>query len=114
MHGVAAEVAQEVVVFFQNNDVDSGARQQQRMHEARRTATGNTDLGSQNSGHERRSPPQAGGGIPSRIAARGRTPTASLRSASSPARVTPRPYPRSADSLAASRRTGQPEVGTLR
>jgi len=51
MHGVTAKVAQEVIVFFQNNNLDSGTGQQQRMYQARRTTTGNTDLGSQNAGH---------------------------------------------------------------
>ena len=52
MHGVAAEVAQEVVVFFQHSNFDPGAGQQQSVNQARGTATGNTDLGSQNSRHD--------------------------------------------------------------
>jgi hypothetical protein len=38
-------------VLFQDNDLDSGAGQQQSMNQARGTATDNTDLGSQNAGH---------------------------------------------------------------
>jgi hypothetical protein len=73
MYGVAAEVAQKVIVLFEDDNLDSGAGQQQSVNQARGTSAGNTDLGSQNSCHKRRS-------------------SASLRSASSPARVTPRHY----------------------
>jgi hypothetical protein len=48
MHGVAAKVAQEVVVLLQDNNLDPGAGKQQRVHQAGRTATGNTDLGLHN------------------------------------------------------------------
>ena len=51
MHSVAAEVAQKVVVLLQDNNLDSGTGQQQRVNQARRTTTGNTDLGSQDAGH---------------------------------------------------------------
>src|SRR5581483_12423929 len=51
MHGVTAEVAQEIVVLFQDDDLDPGAGQQQRMNQARGTATGNTDLGLQDLSH---------------------------------------------------------------
>ena len=52
MHGVTAEIAQEIVVLFQDDDLDPGAGQQQRMNQARGTATGNTDLGLQDLSHE--------------------------------------------------------------
>src|SRR5271166_1940399 len=45
MHGVAAEVAQEVVVFLQNHGLDTGAGKQESVNESGGTAAGNTDLG---------------------------------------------------------------------
>jgi hypothetical protein len=42
MDGVAAEVAQEIGVFFQHDDIDAGARKQQAQHHAGRTAPNNT------------------------------------------------------------------------
>lgn len=49
MHGVAAKVAQEVIVLFQDNNLDAGAGKQQRMDQAGGTTTGDTDLGLNNS-----------------------------------------------------------------
>jgi hypothetical protein len=50
VHGVAAEVAQEVVVFLQDDNLDAGAGEQEGVHEPGGTPTGYADLGSQ-SGH---------------------------------------------------------------
>ena len=41
MNGIAAEIAVEIRVFFQNNDVHSGAREQITSHHARRPAADN-------------------------------------------------------------------------
>ena len=38
MDGVAAEIAQEISVLLQHDDIDAGARQQQTQHHAGRTA----------------------------------------------------------------------------
>ena len=38
MHGVAAEIAQEIRVLFQHHDLDAGARQQKAQHHAGGTA----------------------------------------------------------------------------
>ena len=51
MHGVAAEVAQEVVVLLQDNNLDPGAGKQQRVNQAGGTATGNTNLSLEASCH---------------------------------------------------------------
>jgi hypothetical protein len=40
MHGVAAEVAQEVGVLLHHSDVDTAAGEQQSQHDSRRTASG--------------------------------------------------------------------------
>jgi hypothetical protein len=40
MNGIAAEVAQEVLVLFENENVDAGARQQHSEHHARWPAAG--------------------------------------------------------------------------
>ena len=40
MHGVAAEVAQEVGVLLHHGDVDAGAGEQQAQHDSRGTAAG--------------------------------------------------------------------------
>ena len=45
MNGVAAEIAVEIGVFFQNNDVHSGARQQKADHHARWPAADNEATG---------------------------------------------------------------------
>ena len=45
MNGVAAEIAVEIGVFFQNNDVHSGARQQKTGHYARWSAADNEAAG---------------------------------------------------------------------
>ena len=47
MYGVAAEVAQKVIVLFQHGDVDPGAGQQKSVHHARGPAAGDTHLGPQ-------------------------------------------------------------------
>jgi hypothetical protein len=46
MNSIAAEVAVEIGVFFQNNDLHSGARQEIAGHHARRSAADNeaTDM----------------------------------------------------------------------
>ena len=44
MNGVAAEVAQEVAVLLQHDDVDAGARQQKTEHHPGRPAAGNAAL----------------------------------------------------------------------
>ena len=44
MDGVAAEIAQEVAVLLQHDDVDAGARQQEAQHHARRPAAGDAAL----------------------------------------------------------------------
>jgi len=54
MHGVAAEIAEEVIVLLQDDNSDPGARKQQSMNKTRGTATGNTNLGSQNLRHSLR------------------------------------------------------------
>ncbi len=41
MNGVAAKVAEEIRVLFQNDNVDAGARQQKSQHDAGRPAAGN-------------------------------------------------------------------------
>jgi len=41
MNGIAAEVAVEIGVFFQNNDLHSGAREEIAGHHARRSAADN-------------------------------------------------------------------------
>ena len=41
MHDIAAEIAQEVGVLFENGDSDAGARQQKAEHHAGRPAAGN-------------------------------------------------------------------------
>jgi hypothetical protein len=51
MHGVAAEVAQEVIVLFQDDNVDPGAGKEEGVNHAGGTATGDTDLGLKNSRH---------------------------------------------------------------
>src|SRR6202035_1644321 len=45
MHGVAAKIAKEVPVFFENDDFHSRARQQIPEHHASRSATYNTTRG---------------------------------------------------------------------
>jgi hypothetical protein len=50
MHGVAAEVAQEVIVFLQDDNLNAGTGKQKSVNESGGTAAGYTDLGSQ-SGH---------------------------------------------------------------
>ena len=40
MHGVAAEVAKKVRIFFQHHDVDAGTRQQKAEHHPGRSAAG--------------------------------------------------------------------------
>lgn len=50
MHGVAAEVAQEVIVFLEDDDLDAGTGEEKSVNESGGTAAGYTDLGSQ-SGH---------------------------------------------------------------
>jgi hypothetical protein len=51
MYGVAAEVAQKVVVLFQHGDLDPSAGQQQSVHHACGAAAGDTNLGLQNLRH---------------------------------------------------------------
>jgi hypothetical protein len=51
MHGVAAEIAQEITVLFQNDNLDPGAGKQKGVDQAGGTATGNTDLGLQDLRH---------------------------------------------------------------
>src|ERR1700722_15624754 len=51
MHGVAAEIAQEVTVLFQHNDFDPSAGKQEGVDHAGGTATDNTDLGLQGLRH---------------------------------------------------------------
>jgi hypothetical protein len=41
MNGIAAKIAVEIRVFFQNNDVHSGPREQITSHHARRPAADN-------------------------------------------------------------------------
>ena len=64
MYGVAAEVAQKVIVLFQHDDLDPGAGQQQSVHYARGAAAGDTNLGLQNLRHaltlRRAGQPEAG------------------------------------------------------
>jgi len=45
MHGVAAEIAQEVAVLFQHDDVDPGARHEQAVHHAGGPAADDGELG---------------------------------------------------------------------
>lgn len=47
MNCVAAEVAQEVSVFFEDDDVHAGSGQQQAEHHPRRAAAGDAALGLQ-------------------------------------------------------------------
>jgi hypothetical protein len=42
VEGVAAEIAQEVGVFFENDDLDSRPRQEIRQHHPGRSAAGDT------------------------------------------------------------------------
>ena len=51
MHGVAAEIAQEVIVLLQDDNPDPCAGKQEAMNEAGGTAAGNTNLGLQNLCH---------------------------------------------------------------
>ena len=44
MDGVAAEVAEEIRVLLQDDDVDAGTRQQEAQHHAGRTAAGHHAL----------------------------------------------------------------------
>ena len=45
MHGVAAEIAQKITVFFQDNNPDPGAGKKKSVNHAGGTTTGNTNLG---------------------------------------------------------------------
>jgi len=45
VHRVAAKVAQEILVLFQNRDIDTSARQQEAAHHAGWTAAGNDTCG---------------------------------------------------------------------
>ena len=45
MHGVAAEVAEKIRMFFQHHDIDTGARQQKAEHHAGRAAAGDAACG---------------------------------------------------------------------
>ena len=45
MDGVAAEVAEEVGVLFEDDDADAGTRQEQPQHHAGGTAAGDHALG---------------------------------------------------------------------
>jgi hypothetical protein len=51
MDGVAAEVAQEVIVFFQDNNLDPGTGQQEGVNQTGGTASGDTYLGLKNARH---------------------------------------------------------------
>ena len=51
MHGVAAEIAQKITVFFQDNNPDPGAGKEKSVNHAGGTTTGNTNLGLQNLCH---------------------------------------------------------------
>jgi hypothetical protein len=51
MHGIAAEVAQKVIVLFQDNNLDPGTGKQEGMNQPGGTATGDTDLALNNSRH---------------------------------------------------------------
>ena len=54
MHGVAAEVAEKISVFFQHHDVDAGPRQQKAEHHAGRPAAGDaTGRGDRCNRHEK-------------------------------------------------------------
>ena len=48
MHGVAAKIAQEVVVLLLDNNLEPGASNLPRVIQAAGTATGYTDLGLHN------------------------------------------------------------------
>jgi hypothetical protein len=45
MNGVAAEVAVEVLVLFEHDDVDALAREEESEHDAGRSSAYNTDPG---------------------------------------------------------------------
>ena len=51
MHGVAAEVAQEVTVLFQDNNLNPGAGEQKCVNQTGGTAASDTHLGLQKSRH---------------------------------------------------------------
>jgi len=51
MHGVVAEIAQEVIVLLQDDNPDPGAGKQEAMKEAGGTAADDTNLGLQNPCH---------------------------------------------------------------
>ena len=61
MHGVAAEVTEEVIVLLQHDNPDPGAGKQQSVNKAGGTATGNTNLGPQNLCHGPDTTPHQGG-----------------------------------------------------
>ena len=44
MHGVAAEVAEEVGVLLEDDHLDAGAGEQEAQHDARRSATGDAHI----------------------------------------------------------------------
>ena len=44
MNRIAAEIAKEIRVFFEHDDVDAGAREQEAEHHARGAAAGNAAL----------------------------------------------------------------------
>ena len=51
MHRVAAEIAQEVAVLLEHDDVDARARHQQPKHHPGGTAADNHELGADRLGH---------------------------------------------------------------
>ena len=59
MHGVAAEVAQEVAVLLQHHGLHAGARQQEAQHHARRAAAHDAALGRDQSSISRSTRPVA-------------------------------------------------------
>jgi hypothetical protein len=47
MDSIAPEVAEEIAVFLENNDIDAGARQQKPQHHSGRTPAGDATPGSE-------------------------------------------------------------------
>ncbi len=71
MDGVAAEVAEEVLVLFQHDHIDAGPGQEKAQHDARRSAAGNRAMGGDGLGRHSAQPhmvmpgtrPGIGGGL---------------------------------------------------
>src|SRR5262245_2866617 len=55
MNGITAKIAQEIIVFLEDDDVDTGAREQEAEHEPARPTSDDATTGGQFFGRHRRS-----------------------------------------------------------